>query len=434
MSTQDSNISERLMVFQRFKRFKQRREDALQALYATYMHDLRPTEGFTPHSVDAIERAWTLWNDECEIFTQTCHHGPVKNRTFPKPPPEGDEYAPCRQMWACMIHQQTQETTEEHTSQVIFIREAVEKIKGSYACLSHPPTCPCKVPNNPWTDPESVADPECVAALEPLSLVPKAKCQGGGPEICSAEDDARNRVIRMMATEIVRAEQEVAEKPWLKVGECRCDAQYCAVSCSCLPGRVAEANANCAKMAAAAKAASIAATEANLAAAAEEAERVVTEMKASSNTSLGWKIELAHAKKDAKEARVAYAAQQAEKARVESVAAEAAAEAAWEAAAAPAPGAAAAAAAAAAVAVGAGLEAAKKGEPTPFLSLFRSRAPARAPAPAPEIESPYDYKHNVDSCPCGTCHKARVDSGTSDAYTARLTAASLSAITRLGHK
>ena len=28
----------------------------------------------------------------------------------------------------------------------------------------------------------------------------------------------------------------------------------------------------------------------------------------------------------------------------------------------------------------------------------------------------YDYKHVVDTCPCGTCYKARVDSGTEDAY------------------
>uniref|UniRef100_A0A6C0ANK1 Uncharacterized protein n=1 Tax=viral metagenome TaxID=1070528 RepID=A0A6C0ANK1_9ZZZZ len=26
-------------------------------------------------------------------------------------------------------------------------------------------------------------------------------------------------------------------------------------------------------------------------------------------------------------------------------------------------------------------------------------------------QSPYQYKHNVDTCACGTCYKARVDSG-----------------------
>lgn len=34
------------------------------------------------------------------------------------------------------------------------------------------------------------------------------------------------------------------------------------------------------------------------------------------------------------------------------------------------------------------------------------------------------YKHNVDNCACGTCHKSRVDSGTDDAYYERCIQAS----------
>ena len=30
--------------------------------------------------------------------------------------------------------------------------------------------------------------------------------------------------------------------------------------------------------------------------------------------------------------------------------------------------------------------------------------------------SPYDYKHNVETCACGVCYKARVDSGTNNAF------------------
>jgi len=37
----------------------------------------------------------------------------------------------------------------------------------------------------------------------------------------------------------------------------------------------------------------------------------------------------------------------------------------------------------------------------------------------PKASAPYDYKHNVETCACGTCHKARVDSGTADAYLKR---------------
>lgn len=33
-----------------------------------------------------------------------------------------------------------------------------------------------------------------------------------------------------------------------------------------------------------------------------------------------------------------------------------------------------------------------------------------------------EYTHQVDTCPCGNCYKSRVDSGTQDAYMARVRA------------
>jgi hypothetical protein len=50
-------------------------------------------------------------------------------------------------------------------------------------------------------------------------------------------------------------------------------------------------------------------------------------------------------------------------------------------------------------------------------------------APPPVYSSP--YTHNVDTCACGTCHKSRVDSGTSDAYMKRCREASDAAMARL---
>ena len=37
-------------------------------------------------------------------------------------------------------------------------------------------------------------------------------------------------------------------------------------------------------------------------------------------------------------------------------------------------------------------------------------------APSQQSSSTFNYQHNVETCACGTCHKARVDSGTADAY------------------
>jgi hypothetical protein len=52
---------------------------------------------------------------------------------------------------------------------------------------------------------------------------------------------------------------------------------------------------------------------------------------------------------------------------------------------------------------------------------FEARSVWGSPAAAAE-PSIYEYKHNVDTCACGTCHKARMDSGTADAYLARIQA------------
>ena len=43
--------------------------------------------------------------------------------------------------------------------------------------------------------------------------------------------------------------------------------------------------------------------------------------------------------------------------------------------------------------------------------------------PEPSKRNPpsnYDYKHRIEECACGTCHKARVDSGTQEAYERKL--------------
>ena len=55
------------------------------------------------------------------------------------------------------------------------------------------------------------------------------------------------------------------------------------------------------------------------------------------------------------------------------------------------------------------------------------------PAPAPmQRQSTYDYHHHVENCACGTCHKARVDSGTQDAYEKKCKENARLALNRLG--
>ena len=53
-----------------------------------------------------------------------------------------------------------------------------------------------------------------------------------------------------LAAAIAEAEAYLAENPRINrvLLPCHCDAQYCSINCSCLPGRVNEAKAKLAKM------------------------------------------------------------------------------------------------------------------------------------------------------------------------------------------
>jgi hypothetical protein len=53
-----------------------------------------------------------------------------------------------------------------------------------------------------------------------------------------------------------------------------------------------------------------------------------------------------------------------------------------------------------------------------YCSIYCSCLPGRVNAAKAKLAkiSTYDYQHRVDTCDCGTCYKARVDSGTQEAY------------------
>ena len=308
MSSSQENID-------RFNKYKSMADSAGSACIRTFLHIVRPTEGFPYYSNYEIRRTWNDWKDAKEVFFHMTSSGwgwdasDRPNYVFPTPPPEDAEHKPCRQMWGCLV----QEQVEGESFQAPLIKDAVTAIMASEACKSHPASCPCKVPNNPWKW------HECVAALEPLNLKHSPKCQCGGYMTCKQAQEqaqkqaASTRVIKMMSSAIGEAEAELAANPRLiqLLPPCRCDAQYSPVSCSCLPGRLREVKG-----------------------------------KMSPVEKRGWEV----------------LAQLEGKASV-------------------------------AVAVA-------------------------APVPTP-TKSAFDYKHNVDTCACGTCYKARVDSGTEDAYIKR---------------
>ena len=330
----------------RFNKYKSLCDAAASACIRTFLHIVRPAEGFSYHSNHDIHRAWLEWKDAEEVFYHMTGHGvgwgEAPNRIFPAPPPEDAEHLPCRQMWGCLL----QEQVERQDFQGPLIKNAVAAIMASEACKSHPASCACKVPNSPWTW------HECVAELEPLGIKHNPKCQCGGWQTCKQKVPSLGPVASIMAAAQQKAEGELAASPALKAElvPCRCEAQSSAVSCSCLPGRVAEARLK-AKEAAAKP-------EQN-----EDLDACYCDARYSAITCGCLPDSLAGL------------------------------------------------AATGGGGGGGGLQ---------VLAEVTAKTPLPVPLPVPLVrQSTYDYQHHVETCACGTCHKARVDSGTDDAYLER---------------
>ena len=96
-----------------------------------------------------IIAAWNTWAQARKQFRQDSNGIFIPLQTCPPPPPDGAEYAPCREMWVHTLRKWLEEDKEHF--HVEGIKQTVDKIILSEACNTHPATCPCKVPNNPFT-------------------------------------------------------------------------------------------------------------------------------------------------------------------------------------------------------------------------------------------------------------------------------------------
>ena len=234
----------------RFNKYKGRLDSAAAAVIRATQYLVRPTEGFPTHSHPTIGAIWREWRDEEQCFYRMTDTGSAPNRVFPMPP-EGGAPPGCWHMWGLLIQVQVDGTH----GKTEFLRRIVAEIVADEECATHPATCPCKIPENPWVYLDDVE------ALAPLKVNHSPKCQCAGFRRCTQmeaklasiqvgfstikENHAavvkHEQQVTNQMTAIQAAEAELAAKPELKVGPCRCDAQYCNISCSCLPGRIADA-------------------------------------------------------------------------------------------------------------------------------------------------------------------------------------------------
>lgn len=213
-STQDETL-------ERFNKYLAQRAEAANKAVRTILHLVRPAENFPYYYNDEIAKAWRIWRDDDKVF-QLMTSGSYVPKTMPVEPREDAEHRPCRRMWGLLLQQQL----EGECFQAQLITDAVAEIVASQACKSHPPTCACKVPNNPWTL------YECVTALEPLNVAHNANCQCGGYGtcsemlLCSEEEEIRQQFLDHEMEQHFR-EEELARRRRL-AGECSCSESPCA--------------------------------------------------------------------------------------------------------------------------------------------------------------------------------------------------------------
>lgn len=220
----------------RFNTYKSRLDSAAAAVISATQYLARPTEGFPTFSHSTIGAKWSAWRDEEQCFWKMTSSGtpPVRRRPLP---PEGGAPPACFHMWGLLIQAQVDGTN----GKTELLRQIVAEIVADETCSTHPASCPCKVPDHYWVYKEDVD------VLAPLKLRHSPNCQCAGHRSCAERNEANRAAIAALnagsaqMTRIQAAEAELAANPGLKVGPCRCDAQYSNISCSCLPGRIADA-------------------------------------------------------------------------------------------------------------------------------------------------------------------------------------------------
>ena len=181
----------------RFNTYKSRLDSAGSAVIRATQYLVRPTDGFPTHSHPTIGEKWREWRDEEQSFYRMTETGSAPARVFPMPP-EGGAPPPCWHMWGLLIQAQVDGTH----GKAEFLRKIVAEIAADEECPSHPSTCPCKLPENPWVSPPDVK------ILAPLNVKHSPKCQCGGYRRCTEMEAAlaaKKASIQQAATEVVEA-------------------------------------------------------------------------------------------------------------------------------------------------------------------------------------------------------------------------------------
>ena len=149
---------------------------------------LYPGERHSYYYDDEIKGRWEAWQNVEEQHTRHHNIGWVR-KEFPEPPHYGADFWPCRRLWALIVEQKV----TSHPYQTESIRAAVEKILSMGKYGEHSASCSCKVPNNPWMN------PDILEILKPLDVLHNPLCECAGRFKCQQIQDRLNRPVPSVA-------------------------------------------------------------------------------------------------------------------------------------------------------------------------------------------------------------------------------------------
>jgi hypothetical protein len=162
--------------YETFNDYMARYEAVANPLIRAYQHLVQPGLGYAHYTNERIISLWNDWSLARVEFWRVTGSGILPRPSCPEAPPDDEEHQPCREMWGQMMREIVEQGGAN--ANVESVKATVAKILSSNACKSHPATCPCKVPKNPWTWKQSVE------ALEPLGITHHQGCRCSPPLGC----------------------------------------------------------------------------------------------------------------------------------------------------------------------------------------------------------------------------------------------------------
>jgi hypothetical protein len=162
----------------RFNKYKERMDAARVPIIRAFLHLVRPEEGFPKHTVHYIREVWDEWRlEEISYNAAMKEDYPgmgQKVRVWPEPPDASRAEDACWRMWGIALQEQVEGDSAGYN-----LQKAVQAVIDTPKCASHPPSCPCKVPNNPWFEKRHVE------MLEPLGVKHNAGCWCKSYMVCA---------------------------------------------------------------------------------------------------------------------------------------------------------------------------------------------------------------------------------------------------------